>query len=53
MPVNPIHLTNINLSIKVDTCPSKCKIAKVKPSFIKKQVKTEAKKSVDLFLYCF
>ena len=32
-PVIAIHLANsINMSIKVDTFPSKCKIAKIKPA---------------------
>ena len=38
-----IHLTNIiNLSIKLNSLPSKCKIEKVKP-FFKKGSKPEAK----------
>ena len=42
-PVIAIHLANIiNLSIKLDTFPSQCKIAKIKPLF-KKGIKTEAK----------
>ena len=42
-PVIAIHLTNIiNLSIKLDTFPSQCTIAKIKPLF-KKGTKTEAK----------
>ena len=39
----PIHLTNmINLTIKLDTFPSQCKIAKIKPLF-KNSIITEAK----------
>ena len=39
-----IRLDNIiNLSIKLDTFPSQCKTAKIKPLF-KKGIKTEAKK---------
>ena len=35
-PVTAIHLANIiNLSIKLDTFPSECKIAKIKPLFKK------------------
>ena len=41
-PVIAIHLVNINLSIKLDTFLSQCKIAKIKPLF-KKGIKTEAK----------
>ena len=42
-PVVVIHLANIiNLSIKLDTFLSKCKIAKLKPLF-KKGIETEAK----------
>ena len=42
-PVIAIHLTSIiNLLIKLDTFPSQCKIAKIKPLF-KKGIKTEAK----------
>ena len=42
-PVIAIHLANIiNLSIKLDTSPSQCTIAKIKPLF-KKGTKTEAK----------
>ena len=42
-PVIAIYLSNIiNVSIKLDTFPSKCKIAKIKPLF-KKVIKTEAK----------
>ena len=42
-PVIAIHLANIiNLSIKLDTFPSQCKIAKIGPLF-KKDIKTEAK----------
>ena len=38
-----MHLPNIvNLPIKLDTFPSKCKIAKIKPLF-KTGIKTEAK----------
>ena len=42
-----IHLSNIiSLSIKLDTFPSKCKIAKIKRKLrlkeIKKEIKTEA-----------
>ena len=42
-PIIAIHLANIiNVSIKLDTCPSKRKIAKIKLLF-KKGIKTEAK----------
>ena len=42
-PVIAIHLANIiNLSIQLDTFPSQCKIAKIKPLF-RKGIKTEAK----------
>ena len=42
-PVITIHLANIiNLSIKLDTFPWQCKIAKIKPLF-KKGIKAEAK----------
>ena len=42
-PVIAIHLANIiNLSIKLDTSPSQCTIAKIKRLF-KKGTKTEAK----------
>ena len=42
-PVIAINITNIiNLSIKPNIFPSKCKIVKVKPLF-KKGIKTEAK----------
>ena len=42
-PVITIHLANIiNLSIKLDTFPWQCKIAKIKPLF-KKGIKIEAK----------
>ena len=42
-PVITIHLVNIiSLSIKLDTIPLQCKIAKIKPLF-KKGIKTEAK----------
>ena len=42
-PVIAIYLSNIiNVSIKLDTFPSKCKIAKIK-SLFKKGIKTEAK----------
>ena len=34
-PVIALHFSNINLSIKLETFPSKCKIAEIKPSFIK------------------
>ena len=37
----------INLSIKLDTFPSKCKIPKIKPSF-KKGIKTEAERPIYL-----
>ena len=42
-PVIAIYLASIiNLSIKLDNFPSKCKIAKIKPLF-KKGIKSEAK----------
>ena len=41
-PVIAIHLVNINMSVKLDTFLSQCKIAKIKPLF-KKGIKTEAK----------
>ena len=42
-PVRAIHLANIiNLSIRLDTFPSQCKIVKIKPLF-KKGIKTEDK----------
>ena len=42
-PVMAIHLANIiNMSIKLDTFPSKCQVAKIKP-LLKKGIKTEAK----------
>ena len=42
-PVITIHLAKIiNLSIKLDTFPSKCKITKIKKMF-KKGIKTELK----------
>ena len=44
VPVIAIHLTNIiNLSIKLNTFPSKWKITKVKPLFTK-GIKTQAEK---------
>ena len=43
VPVIAVHLANIiNLPTKLDTFPSKCKIAKLKP-FFKKGIKIEAK----------
>ena len=43
-PVIAIHLANIiSLSIKLDTLPSKCKIAKTY-SLLKKRIQIEAKK---------
>ena len=43
-PVIAIYLTNIiiNLLMRLDTFPSQCKIAKIKPLF-KKGIKTETK----------
>ena len=43
-PVIAIYLTNIiiNLLMRLDTFPSQCKIAKIKPLF-KKRIKNEAK----------
>ena len=42
-PVIAIHLANIrDVSVKLDTFSSKCKVAKIKP-LLKKGIKTEAK----------
>ena len=60
-PVIAIHLVNtINLSIKLDAFPSKCKIAKIKRLF-KKRIETKGHgvgrglklKITNLFFYCF
>ena len=49
-PVIAIHLANIiSLSIKLDTFPSQCKIAKIKP-LSKKGIKTEVKNYRPIFL---
>lgn len=50
--VTTIHLANItNLSITLNTFPSKCKVAKKKPLF-RKGIETETK-IIDIFLYSF
>ena len=41
-PVTTCHLSLTNLSIKLDTFPSKCKTAKIKPLF-KRGIKIQAK----------
>ena len=41
-PVTTCHLSLTNLSIKLDTFPSKCKTAKIKPLF-KRGIKIKAK----------
>ena len=48
-PVVPMFLTNyINLSIKLDTFPSKCKIAKIK-HFYNRKLRLKLKISFKLF----
>ena len=50
-PVIAIHTANIiNLPLKLDTFPSKCKIAKIKTGS-KKEI-TLKLKSIDLFVCC-
>ena len=50
-PVIAIHLSNISsLSIKLDTSPSQCKIANIKPLF-KKGIQTEVKNYKPIYLF--
>ena len=49
-PVKATHLANItNLSVKFNTFPSRCKIAKTKPK--KREFRLKLK-IIDLFLHC-